>query len=175
MCGTLQFEGLSYHFCVLIVLIHLSIHSAPPPPTPSSLSPTTPSLPPPHSTIPPPSTPEDDIRLRVLTVLDSKFDTHLTQPENITTLFIALHDENFCVEEVGLTYLLTEVDHLHHKKGPLLRQSKVRSECVQHSHQPHPVRAVQCCVVASKHHLVAMATANWTTWLDRLRLSPAHC
>ena len=28
--------------------------------------------------------------------------------------------------------------------------------------------AVQCCVVALEHHLVAMSTANWTAWLDRL-------
>ena len=38
----------------------------------------------------------------MLTVLDSKFDAHLAQPENITTLFIALHDENFCVRETAL-------------------------------------------------------------------------
>ena len=49
----------------------------------------------------PPSTPEGDIRLCVLTVLDSKFDAHLAQPENITTLFIALHDENLHVWEAA--------------------------------------------------------------------------
>ena len=38
----------------------------------------------------------------MLTVLDSKFDAHLAQPENITTLFIALHDENFYVREASL-------------------------------------------------------------------------
>ena len=38
----------------------------------------------------------------MLTVLDSKFDAHLAQPENITTLFIALHDENFYVREAAL-------------------------------------------------------------------------
>ena len=38
-----------------------------------------------------------------MTILDSKFDTHLAQPENITTLFITLHDENFYVQEAALT------------------------------------------------------------------------
>ena len=40
-----------------------------------------------------------DIWLHLLIVLDSKFDAHLAQPENITTLFIALHDENLYVWE----------------------------------------------------------------------------
>ena len=40
--------------------------------------------------------------MQVLTVLDEKFDAHLAQPENITTLFMALHDENFRIREVAL-------------------------------------------------------------------------
>jgi len=91
------------HFTSRFPPLHPSLNLIPPftphipsstPPTPLSSSPAPPSS---H-----PSPPENDIRLRVLTVLDSKFDAHLAQPENITTLFIALHDENFYVREAAL-------------------------------------------------------------------------
>ena len=35
---------------------------------------------------------DDDIRECVLMSLDERFDTHLAQADNLTTLFVALHD-----------------------------------------------------------------------------------
>ena len=54
-----------------------------------------PFFPPPYPSIP-------DFRLCPSTLLDSKFDAHLAHPKNITTLFIALHDEKLYVWEMAL-------------------------------------------------------------------------
>ena len=36
---------------------------------------------------------DEEVRLCVLTLLDEKYDAHLAQAENLTTLFVAMHDE----------------------------------------------------------------------------------
>ncbi|XP_065842793.1 serine/threonine-protein kinase mTOR-like [Oscarella lobularis] len=45
---------------------------------------------------------EEEIRLCVLTNLDSRFDGHLAQAENLSTLFICLNDELFSVRELAI-------------------------------------------------------------------------
>ena len=36
---------------------------------------------------------DEGVRLCVLTSLDEKYDAHLAQAENLTTLFVSMHDE----------------------------------------------------------------------------------
>jgi len=36
---------------------------------------------------------DEEVRLCVLMSLDEKYDAHLAQAENLTTLFVAMHDE----------------------------------------------------------------------------------
>ena len=43
-----------------------------------------------HCMAPPP--PDDEIRECVFMSLDKRFDPHLAQAENLTTLFVAVHD-----------------------------------------------------------------------------------
>ena len=45
---------------------------------------------------------DDQVRLCVLSTLDERFNAHLSQPENITILFFALHDKKFHIREVAL-------------------------------------------------------------------------
>ena len=44
--------------------------------------------------------PESVIRIKVLSLLDEKFDFHLCQPENIRYLFISLNDEIFAIRQL---------------------------------------------------------------------------
>ncbi|XP_057312523.1 serine/threonine-protein kinase mTOR-like [Hydractinia symbiolongicarpus] len=46
--------------------------------------------------------PDPDIRFCVLSSLDTKFDAHLAQAENLQALFIALNDEEFEIRELAL-------------------------------------------------------------------------
>eukprot|EP00158_Paraphelidium_tribonemae_P009901 Partr_v1_DN28994_c0_g1_i3_m24719 putative Phosphatidylinositol 3-kinase len=49
--------------------------------------------------------PDPEIRKSVLESLDSRFDQHLAQPENIRSLFIALNDEVFEIREIAITII----------------------------------------------------------------------
>lgn len=46
-----------------------------------------------------------EIRLEVLNAMDPKLDPHLSQPENIRLLFVAINDEIFAVRQVAVTIL----------------------------------------------------------------------
>ncbi|XP_065891468.1 serine/threonine-protein kinase mTOR-like isoform X2 [Dysidea avara] len=46
--------------------------------------------------------PDEEVRLCVLMSLDEKYDAHLAQAENLTTLFVAMHDEAFRIREVAM-------------------------------------------------------------------------
>nr|QHX41461.1 serine/threonine-protein kinase mTOR [Halisarca dujardinii] len=45
---------------------------------------------------------DDEVRLCVLSTLDARFNAHLSQPEAVTVLFIALHDKKFHIREGAL-------------------------------------------------------------------------
>jgi len=47
--------------------------------------------------------PDPSIRKAVLSCLDSRFDHHLAQAENLRSLFIALNDEVFEIRELAIT------------------------------------------------------------------------
>ena len=48
---------------------------------------------------------DEEVRLCVLTSLDEKYDAHLAQAENLTTLFVSMHDE-VCVYVCITVYVL---------------------------------------------------------------------
>ena len=45
---------------------------------------------------------DSDIRFCVLAALDERFDPHLAQAENLSTLFVALNDEVFEIRELAI-------------------------------------------------------------------------
>jgi phosphatidylinositol kinase/protein kinase (PI-3 family) len=49
------------------------------------------------------TTTDSSIRKTVLSCLDSRFDHHLAQAENLRSLFIALNDEVFEIRELAIT------------------------------------------------------------------------
>lgn len=48
---------------------------------------------------------DPDVRFWVLLSLDEPFDCHLAQPESLSALFIALHDEKFEIREAALCHI----------------------------------------------------------------------
>ncbi|KXT09741.1 hypothetical protein AC579_9320 [Pseudocercospora musae] len=56
--------------------------------------------------------PHPDIRQTVLVSLDARFDRHLSNAENVRTLFLALNDEKFAIREAAMTIIgrLTQVN-----------------------------------------------------------------
>jgi FKBP12-rapamycin complex-associated protein len=70
--------------------------------------------------------PDPNIRTRTLSSLDSKFDRHLAQAENVRSIFLALNDELFAVRELAIRLIGRLASHNPAYVMPPLRKTLIQ-------------------------------------------------